>query len=156
MGLCTSCDECPSGKWGYFGSSFFVAAGIGTMLGKGTFKCLGKEESVQMQVQWGCMMGGVILGAGGSADGDMGFNFAEGCSRKDLYGRCRGFLSTAGPITVSSSWSDTGHFCGTLLGLGVNLLRPRLAAGVAYIDCYSSPRGGEDESKRGTCPLSNS
>ena len=132
---CKPCDDCPSGRWSYFGGggSFFV--GIGITIGHGTFTCVGKP-TMQVRVKGGCFGVGIILAAGIGAEGTLGFREATGCNSGDLLGAGKGLFAAIGPFSVTETWGEKGNFGGMLVGLGKSI-----GAGAAYLPlCYLSRR----------------
>jgi RHS repeat-associated protein len=131
---CSACEECPSGRWSYFGAGASVFVGIGATFTRGTFTCVG-HDVVQLPVKGGCFGVGLILAADFGAEGSGGFNYAEACNSRNLLGQGRGIFATAGAFSASSTWAPGGRFMGTDLGFSKSW-----GAGGAYISCYFSRR----------------
>jgi len=134
---CKPCDDCPSGKWTYFGGGASVFVGIGVTIAHGTFTGVGKP-AMQLHVKGGCFGVGIILTGGIGAEGTLGFQNGEatGCNSENLLGAGKGLFAGLGPFSVTDTWGEKGGFGGRLVGLAKSI-----GAGAACLPlCYLSRR----------------
>src|SRR5690606_25658356 len=103
LGLCSSCDECPSGEWYYNGVGFTVALGFGVGRSWGTFTCISNRR-VKVDVRTSCAYIGAIavVGAGGETNPSGGIACA--CNSDDFFG------PGGEPITSGGSYATAGPF----------------------------------------------
>ena len=99
FGLCSRCDDCPSGTWTYLGlsSGFAFVGGIaGT---RGFYQCDGKPMlNVKVHALCGVIGYALWLGADFTTAGIPG---ACGCSARDLLGKKWSFFFGGGPLSKS-------------------------------------------------------
>jgi RHS repeat-associated protein len=117
LGLCTHCDECPSGKWRYAGVAATFVRSLGALpmdgsLFYGRFRCI--DSSAVVWVTGYCEISGPILGAGAGWEHDAGF-YAEGCNGSDLIGSSSGWTMSAGPLSFSGGRGSSGGSTGVNL-----------------------------------------
>ncbi|MCZ7651069.1 MAG: hypothetical protein M5U13_07890 [Thermoanaerobaculia bacterium] len=142
LGLCSSCDECPSGEWYYNGVGYTLAAGFGFGRSWGTFTCIGSER-VKVNVTTSCAYIGAIavVGAGGETNPSGGIACA--CNSEDFFG------PAGEPVSFGGSYASWGPFsvgqvpsgeCGSVQRTyGVS---KSWGLGGAYMDCTMMPRRG--------------
>jgi len=139
-GLCSSCDECPSGLWRY---NAFLAFSYGLVLGQswsyGTYTCLSNEK-VELRVRIRCgfvgafaTLGGSITMAGIGAETNP-FNAACSCNREGLKGQSSGSLAILGPFSLSQTFNKCSGIDRTL-GIAKSV-----GMGGAYLECTVTSR----------------
>ncbi len=142
LGLCSSCDECPSGQWYYNGVGYTVAFVVGLGRSWGTFTCIGNER-VKVDVRTSCAYFGAIAVAGVGVETNPSGGIACACNSDDFFGpdgtpvSSGGSYATAGPVSVGQTPSGE---CGNVQrtyggGKSVGL-------GGAYMDCTMERRRG--------------
>ncbi len=140
VGLCDSCDDCPSGQWEYFGIAASLAAGMAVTHASGTFQCLGRfgDPGMKVPVVGGCFVAGFIWGGIG-LEGTPGFNNGRACNAEELIGApSSGSYTSAGPISVSTTTPDgQDSLLTTIIGVG-----KMWGWGHGHINCNFRPRTG--------------
>ncbi|MEO8429941.1 MAG: RHS repeat-associated core domain-containing protein [Acidobacteriota bacterium] len=135
---CTTCDECPSGKWTFNGGVLSAGLGYGRSRTKGTFTCLDGNFSTAMKlpVTIECEFGGPIVAVGAGVTGSTPFaSGACGCNSRDLLGTSTGF--TGSFLIFSVDVGRCGPTGGSTVNAGVGL---SVGAGFAHTTCTTRPR----------------
>ena len=140
LGLCTSCDDCPSGQWYYNGVGVSLAFLGGWTRSAGTYTCIGKEQ-VKVNTTIACSVSGPILSVGIGLETNPSGSVARACNRNDFFARgggpsmVKGSLATAGPFSVVQV-PTPGNVQRTY-GVGKSI-----GLGGAYLECQVTRRDG--------------
>ena len=134
LGLCTDCDECPSGKWRYSAiPSYSFVTLSGLIESKGTYRCVGNEE-VGLSVTITCEAFGPLIAGGVGFEGSA--RAGCGCSRDSLLSTSSGSYFSLGPYSISRTAGVADPDCkGWTIGMGRSI-----GAGGAMVDCVVSKR----------------
>lgn len=130
LGLCSGCDDCPSGEWTSFSiPSFSLFFGGGLTMAKTTYKCKDNKNSCKATAI--CFGGGAIAAVGigidfggwpGCDDGVTGI-----CNKNGFSDFSYGIYVTAGP--VSETFTENSNNIGIAKSWGL---------GVAFITCTNT------------------
>jgi RHS repeat-associated protein len=102
-GLCTKCDECPSGEWRYGGFGSQAALGVGVTATYGWYTCNGDPfhpgPEKTIRVRTFCFVYGFVFGATLTFSPPTPFGSACGCNSSDFLGYSE---------NTSASWDIVG------------------------------------------------